>query len=172
MQMVVSRMCPMIRNRNMCHHQSHIALKVKKIRAEGKQQDHYALLGLSHLRYLATEEQIRKSYRETVLKHHPDKQAALLLTEETESAKQAKKDEIENHFKAIQEAYEVLIDPARRRIYDSTDEFDDEILTDFAPRDFFKVFGPAFMRNGRWSVNQPIPSLGDENTALKEVDSF
>ncbi|KAL7199136.1 hypothetical protein ACSBR2_021418 [Camellia fascicularis] len=109
----------------------------KKSGAEGKQQDHYALLGLSHL-----------------------------------SAKQAKKDEIENHFKTIQEAYEVLIDPARRRIYDSTDEFDDEIPTDCAPRDFFKVFGPAFMRHGRWSVNQPIPSLGDENTALKEVDSF
>jgi DnaJ family protein C protein 2 len=28
------------------------------------------------------------------------------------------------------------------------------------------------MRNGRWSVNQPIQSLGDENTSLKEVDSF
>ncbi|KAK9283895.1 hypothetical protein L1049_012150 [Liquidambar formosana] len=144
----------------------------KKAGDEGKQQDHYALLGLSHLRFLATEEQIRKSYRETALKHHPDKQGALLLAEETEAAKQAKKDEIENHFKSIQEAYEVLIDPVKRRIYDSTDEFDDEIPTDCAPQDFFKVFGPAFMRNGRWSVNQPIPSLGDDGTPFKEVDSF
>ncbi|XP_041015751.1 dnaJ homolog subfamily C member 2-like [Juglans microcarpa x Juglans regia] len=144
----------------------------KKSGAGAKQQDHYALLGLSHLRYLATEEQIRKSYRETALKHHPDKQAALLLAEETEDAKQARKDEIENHFKSIQEAYEVLMDPVRRRIYDSTDEFDDDIPTDCAPQDFFKVFGPAFLRNGRWSVNQPIPFLGDENTLLKEVDSF
>lgn len=108
------------------------------------QQDHYALLGLGHLRYLATEEQIRKSYRETALKHHPDKQAALLLGEETEAAKQVKKDEIENRFKAIQEAYEVLMDPSRRRIYDCTDEFDDEIPTDCSPQDFFKVFGPSF----------------------------
>uniref|UniRef100_A0A5B7C9T1 DnaJ subfamily C member 2-like n=1 Tax=Davidia involucrata TaxID=16924 RepID=A0A5B7C9T1_DAVIN len=144
----------------------------KKAGGEGKQQDHYALLGLSHLRYLATEEQIRKSYRETALKHHPDKQAALLLAEETEAAKQAKKDEIENRFKAIQEAYEVLIDPVRRRIYDSTDEFDDEIPTDCAPQDFFKVFGPAFTRNGRWSVNQPVASLGDESAPIKEVDNF
>ncbi|XP_076942915.1 uncharacterized protein LOC143612951 [Bidens hawaiensis] len=136
------------------------------------QQDHYALLGLGRLRYLATEEQIRKSYRETALKHHPDKQAALLLGEESEAAKQAKKDEIENRFKAIQEAYEVLMDPTRRRIYDSTDEFDDEIPTDCSPQDFFKVFGPAFMRNGQWSVSQPIPSLGDDNTPLKEVDAF
>ncbi|KAL0415870.1 UNVERIFIED_CONTAM: DnaJsubfamily C member 2 [Sesamum latifolium] len=100
----------------------------KKSGSEAKQQDHYALLGLSHLRYLATEDQIRKSYREAALRHHPDKQASLLLAEETEAAKQAKKDEIESHFKAIQEAYEVLIDPVRRRIYDSTDEFDDEFL--------------------------------------------
>ncbi|KAL1320039.1 hypothetical protein AAHE18_14G027500 [Arachis hypogaea] len=143
-----------------------------KKKAGDKQQDHYALLGLSHLRYLASEDQIRKSYRETALRFHPDKQAALLLAEETETAKQAKKDEIESHFKAIQEAYEVLIDPVKRRIYDSTDEFDDEIPTDCAPQDFFKVFGPAFMRNGRWSVSQPIPSLGDDNTPLKEVDDF
>ncbi|KAI3728054.1 hypothetical protein L6452_16682 [Arctium lappa] len=152
---------------------SYSSSKGKKKSGDGaNQQDHYALLGLGHLRYLATEEQIRKSYRETALKHHPDKQAALLLGEETEAAKQAKKDEIENHFKAIQEAYEVLIDPAKRRIYDSTDEFDDEIPTDCAPLDFFKVFGPAFLRNGRWSVTQPIPLLGDENTPLKDVDAF
>ncbi|XVF82584.1 hypothetical protein PTKIN_Ptkin16aG0061400 [Pterospermum kingtungense] len=144
----------------------------KKYAADGKQQDHYALLGLSHLRYLATEDQIRRSYREAALKNHPDKLAALLLAEETEAAKQAKKDEIENHFRSIQEAYEVLIDPVRRRIYDSTDEFDDEIPTECAPQDFFKVFGPAFMRNGRWSVNQPVPSLGNDSTSLKDVDDF
>ncbi|XP_073281622.1 uncharacterized protein, partial [Primulina huaijiensis] len=66
----------------------------------------------------------------------------------------------------------VLIDPVRRRIYDSTDEFDDEIPSDCAPHEFFKVFGPAFLRNGRWSVNQPVPTLGDDNTPFQEVDSF
>lgn len=144
----------------------------KKSGSESKQQDHYALLGLSHLRYLATEDQIRKSYREAALRHHPDKQAALLLAEETEATKQAKKDEIESFFKAIQEAYEVLIDPVRRRIYDSTDEFDDKIPYDCASHEFFKVFGPAFLRNGRWSINQPVPTLGDDKTPFKEVDSF
>lgn len=39
--------------------------KGKKKSADGKeQQDYYALLGLGHLLYLATKDQIRKSYRE------------------------------------------------------------------------------------------------------------
>jgi DnaJ homolog subfamily C member 2 len=28
------------------------------------------------------------------------------------------------------------------------------------------------MRNGRWSVNQPIPTLGDDATPIEEVDKF
>lgn len=144
----------------------------KKSGSCDKQQDHYALLGLGHLRFLATEEQIRRSYRETALRYHPDKQAAILLAEETDASKNAKKEEIENHFKSIQEAYEILMDPTKRRIYDSTDEFDDEIPTECAPQDFFKVFGPAFLRNARWSVNQPAPSLGDDKTVMEEVDGF
>ncbi|CAM0953562.1 unnamed protein product [Alopecurus aequalis] len=115
----------------------------KKSGSGSQQQDHYALLGLGNLRFLATEDQIRKSYRDMALKHHPDKQAALLLHETTEAGKQAKKDEIESHFKAIQEAYEVLMDPTKRRIFDSTDEFDDDIPTDCAPQDFFKKLQDA-----------------------------
>ncbi|CAF1704065.1 unnamed protein product [Brassica napus] len=136
------------------------------------QQDHYALLGLRNLRYLATEDQIKKSYREAALKHHPDKQhAALLLAEETEEAKEAKKDEIDSRFRAIQEAYEVLMDPTKRKIFDSTDEFDDE---DCSPQEFFKVFGPAFKRIAKlWAkTSQRVPDLGDENTKLKDVEKF
>ncbi|KAI3929156.1 hypothetical protein MKX01_006392 [Papaver californicum] len=64
------------------------------------------------------------------------------------------------------------MDPVKRRVYDSTDEFGDEVPADCSPQNFFKVFGPAFMRNGRWSVIQPVPSLGEENSPLKQVDSF
>lgn len=144
----------------------------KKATLGQEDQDHYALLGLGHLRYLATEDQIRKCYRESALKFHPDKQAALLLSEETEEGKAAKKEEIDQHFKAIQKAYELLIDPVKRRIFDSTDEFDDAVPGDCLPQDFFKVYGPVFMRNARWSVVQQVPVLGDDDTPLHEVDKF
>ncbi|KAI4302472.1 hypothetical protein MLD38_038211 [Melastoma candidum] len=62
------------------------------------------------------------------------------FSEETKAAEKVKKDEIGSHFKAIQEAYEVLMDPLKRRLYDSMDEFDDEIPTDCAPQDFCMVF--------------------------------
>ncbi len=52
---------------------------------EWKSQDHYAVLGLSHLRYLATPEQIKLANRKKVLKHHPDKKAASGGKEETAS---------------------------------------------------------------------------------------
>ncbi|PHT47898.1 hypothetical protein CQW23_12106 [Capsicum baccatum] len=148
----------------------------KKSSTGEKIQDYYALLALSHLRYLASKNQRRKIYRDAALGHHSDKLTFLLLAVETKAAKQVKEEEIKSYFKAIQEAYEVLIDPVRRRIYDSTDEIDDDIPTECTSKDFFKVFGPAFLRNGRWSVTQPLPSLGDEkpneSTPIKEVDSF
>eukprot|EP00245_Coleochaete_scutata_P015187 TRINITY_DN666_c0_g1_i1.p1 TRINITY_DN666_c0_g1~~TRINITY_DN666_c0_g1_i1.p1 ORF type:complete len:724 (-),score=225.24 TRINITY_DN666_c0_g1_i1:665-2836(-) len=146
--------------------------KKKGSEKEGGEQDHYALLGLGHLRYLATEDQIKKAYREVALKHHPDKQAALLLAEETEEAKEAKREEIDNNFKAIQVAYEVLTDPVRRRVYDSTDEFDDAIPSDCSPEEFFKIFGPVFQRNARWSTLTTVPSLGVLDTSIEEVDKF
>ena len=40
---------------------------------EWKNQDHYKVLGLTKLRFKASDDQIKRAYRQKVLKHHPDK---------------------------------------------------------------------------------------------------
>lgn len=64
-------------------------------------QNHYEVLGLS---MHATQEAIRRRYRELVRKYHPD----------VNPSPQAKE-----MFLRIQEAYQVLSDPERRRHYDA-----------------------------------------------------
>lgn len=67
---------------------------------QSKSKDYYATLGLSKK---ASEEDIKKAYRKMALKYHPDKN---------------KSTGAEEKFKEIAEAYEVLSDPQKRKVYD------------------------------------------------------
>ncbi|KAK2078664.1 hypothetical protein QBZ16_003504 [Prototheca wickerhamii] len=144
-----------------------------KFRGKGKKKavkkggvDLYALLGLQLERFMATPEAIKLAYRRSALLHHPDKQGI-------EPGDEAGKQAAEDRFKAIQEAYETLSDPARRREFDSLDDFDDSLpgtLEEGA--DFYKVFGSVFARNARWAAKKPVPSLGEDGTPYAEVDRF
>lgn len=69
-----------------------------------KYRDYYEVLGVARN---ATPEQIKRAYRQLARKHHPDLQPA---------AERAKAGE---HFKEINEAYEVLSDPEKRKKYDA-----------------------------------------------------
>lgn len=75
---------------------------------------------------------VNAAYRKVCLEHHPDKKLVGVDCD-------IKKVEAEEHFKKIQEAYDTLSDPAKRREYDSVDEFDDSLPLDCDPADFFKV---------------------------------
>ncbi|NXP54156.1 DNJB8 protein, partial [Heliornis fulica] len=68
--------------------------------------DYYKVLGLQKS---ASQDDIKKSYHKLALKWHPDKNPS-------------NKEEAEEKFKAVAEAYKVLSDPQKRSLYDSSVE--------------------------------------------------
>jgi len=74
----------------------------------------------------------------------------------------------------IQEAYETLIDPAKRRKYDSSLPFDEKIPEEgkFDDSDFYEVFTKCFNLNMRWSNKQPTPNFGNEHMPMPNVKKF
>lgn len=128
---------------------------------EWKTADLYAVLGLSHLRYKATEDQIRRAHRKQVLKHHPDKKSAAGGLDQ------------DGFFKIIQKAFEIILDPIKRQQYDSVDSNAD--VKPPAPKttyDFFEAWGPVFAAEARFSKKQPVPTLGGPEATKEEVDAF
>jgi len=94
-------------------------------------QDYYARLGLSRE---ATPEEIKKAYRKAAMQFHPDRNPG--------------DKESEEQFKACAEAYEVLSDPEKRRLYDTYGKEGLEgrgIHTGFGGfEDIFSHFGDIF----------------------------
>ncbi|ESK92754.1 ribosome associated chaperone [Moniliophthora roreri MCA 2997] len=147
---------------------------------EWKKHDYYAVLGLSHLRYKATPEQIKIAHRKKVLKHHPDKKVT--ATSEPQSTSSLLGLNLNTNddafFKCIQKAHEVLTNPEKRRQFDSVDpEFIEE--TEAIPSavqakklDFFKTWAPVFEREARFSRQQPVPMLGNYEASKEHVEGF
>jgi molecular chaperone DnaJ len=81
-------------------------------------RDYYDILGVPHG---ASEEEIRRAYRQLARKHHPD------VNKENPKA-------AEERFKEISEAYEVLADPPKRQRYDAKGFAGVE--SDFGPQGF------------------------------------
>jgi DnaJ family protein C protein 2 len=136
-----------------------------------KQYTFYNLLGFEgELGDSADVEVIKKAYHKAVLMYHPDKA----------QFKDSNGKEDRSVFLKIQEAFKVLCSEPLRRAYDSQLPFDDAIPTEeitekfMAKGDhkFYKLFGPIFKRNARWSVKKPVPELGDENTSINDVMEF
>jgi len=63
-------------------------------------KDHYAVLGL---RSSASLQDIKKAFRQQASLHHPDRNSS---------------DGAPARFRSVQEAYDVLADPIRRKAYD------------------------------------------------------
>lgn len=69
-------------------------------------KDYYSILGVSRN---ATDEELKKAYRKLALKWHPDRN-------------KDNKKEAEEKFKDISQAYEILSDKEKRKIYDQFGE--------------------------------------------------
>lgn len=75
----------------------------------------------------------------------------------------------------IQKAKDTLTDAKKRRFYDSTLPFDDEVPEkgDWKNDDeFYKIWHDVFDRNQMWSIKKPVPMLGDATTPASEVRAF
>jgi len=95
-------------------------------------RDYYDILGLSKGSGV---DEIKKAYRQLVMKHHPDR------------VEPAKKKEAEERFKEISEAYAVLSDSQKKQLYDQYGHagIDSRYTTEdiFRGADFSSIFGNA-----------------------------
>lgn len=147
---------------------------------------HYEILNVP---VFATFDDVKKAYRKSSLKYHPDKTG---------------RGDDDYVFLAVKAAYDTLTDSAKRQAYDSTVmPFDDAIppsrsqllqdpLLSYKDDDFYDLFGPVFERNLRFDARlrpenhkknkntnnlqktsaSKAPTLGDANTPIEEVHAF
>lgn len=90
--------------------------------AVGTQKDYYAALGVDRS---AKPDQIRKAYRRLARKYHPDLNPGNKASEEK--------------FKEISEAYEILSDEKKRKVYDQYGFYSDNI----SPEGYAPAGGPS-----------------------------
>jgi DnaJ family protein C protein 2 len=125
----------------------------------------YEQLGLTEYGFDVSEEQIKKMYHRVLIEHHPDK------TGKTEN---------DPNYLAVQKAFDTLMDPKKKRAYDSQCDFDEWIPNgtekilenDGNGKSFYDLYGQVFESNARFSQTQPVPKIGNDSTPLEEVYAF
>lgn len=104
-------------------------------------KDYYEILGVTKE---ASQEEIKKTYRELAKKYHPDKNPGK---------------DAEKRFKEAKEAYEVLSDPQRRSKYDQFRDMGAQGFTGFNP--FEEAMGGAGQAQASGFHFEDIGDLGD-----------
>ena len=119
-------------------------------------RDFYEVLGISKS---ATEQEIKKAYRQLAKKYHPDVN---------------KEDGAEDKFKEVQEAYEVLSDSSKRSNYDQFGHAAFDQNAGFGGggggfQDFGDIFG-SFFGGGGQRRNPNAPQQGQDRFMTMRVD--
>lgn len=138
--------------------------KMKKTKRRGNKEfgDHYGALGLATKRYLATKEEILEKHRWLTIALHPDKRGVAQV-----DAVEAER--IEQRYKAVVTAMEVLTDKARRREFDSVDAPDYKFPSSCEEGEFFETFMPHFHLLSRFSETKPVPICDDPDAPYEDV---
>ena len=135
-------------------------------------KDYYSILGVSKN---ASDDEIKKAYKNGALKYHPDRQQG--KTDE-------EKKKAEETFKEINEAYQVLSDKQKRRAYDTYGTVDgmggmsaEDAMSAFMRHmsgmggfsDFFNMGGPRVNRGQDIRINVHVTLSELLNGAKKEI---
>ena len=81
----------------------------RKHKASSRSPDLYKVLGIVEGGPRASEDDIRKAYKKSAMKWHPDRFASKSAAEQEKASEQ---------FKIISDALDVLTDPVRRKLWD------------------------------------------------------
>ncbi|XP_062538611.1 dnaJ homolog subfamily C member 7-like [Armigeres subalbatus] len=93
-----------------------------------KHKDYYKILGIGKQ---ASDEEIKKAYRERALVNHPDRHA---------NSTEDEKKEQERKFKEVGEAYTVLSDPVKKSRYENGYDIEELDQADVDPQPMFRQF--------------------------------
>jgi curved DNA-binding protein len=110
-------------------------------------KDYYKVLGVDRK---ASEDEIKRAYRKLALKHHPDRNLG--------------DNKAEEKFKEINEAYQVLSDPAKRTRFDQ--------LGESYSRYQQRGGAPGGFNWGDWFVQQQSPAGGEYRVEYGNLDEI
>lgn len=127
-------------------HRLQRGVETSVLRLRGGTECYYELLGLQKGE-TTSENCIRRAYHKMALRCHPDR------------APLEKKEQAERAFKALKEAYDVLMDPVHRRAYDGAG-FNAQYMPSARAEDMPSVFDSM----SEWEKYFGVPSSSDESS--------
>jgi len=142
----------------------HLLQEAKNELRKSKRKDYYKILGVEKS---ANDDEVKKAYRKRAMVHHPDRHS---------SASDEEKKDHEHKFKEVGEAYAVLSDDKKRRMYDSGQDLEDggcggHGYQDIDPNSIFQAFFQGGMGGGGGGGGQHF-SFGGQQHAGPQNFSF